>query len=50
MQKIFGDVEVVISVGVPQEKNECEGVIHGVDVELVNEKVIEGLKASDLLQ
>ena len=45
VQKLFGDVEVVISMGVPPEKNECKVVLHGVDVELVDDELIEGLKA-----
>ena len=41
---MFGDVEVEIFIGVPPQENECNGVIHGVDVELVGDELIEGLK------
>ena len=45
---MFVDVEVVISMGVPPEENECKRVIHGVDVELVDEELIDGMKAGEV--
>ena len=45
VQKKFGDVAVEISMGVPLYENECKGAIHGVDVELDDDELIEGLKA-----
>ena len=41
---MFGDVEAEISMGVPLEENACRGVIHGVDVELDEDVLIEGLR------
>ena len=44
--KWFGEVEVAIVMGVPREENECKGVIHGIEVELDDDELIEGLKAA----
>ena len=44
--KWFGEGEVEIVMGVPREENESKGVMHGVEVELDDEELIEGLKAA----
>ena len=33
-------------MGVPSDEKECKGVIHGVEVDLDDEELIEGLKAA----
>ena len=44
-QKWFAEVEVEIVMGLPREENECKGV-HGGEVDLNDEELVEGLKAA----